>query len=63
MSDDRSNGQWWFCLKHQAVEDTDACANSERLGPYPTREEAQRALATAAERTEAWDNDPRWNDD
>ncbi|MBA2769753.1 MAG: hypothetical protein H0U35_11625 [Sporichthyaceae bacterium] len=60
MSD---NDQWWFCLKHQAVERTDACANAERLGPYGSREEAENALASAAQRTEAWDNDPRWNDD
>jgi hypothetical protein len=60
MSDDN---QWWFCLNHQTVEPTDACANSERMGPYATREEAERALATAAERTEAWDNDPRWSDE
>ena len=58
-----SGQQWWYCLNHQAVETTDACANSERMGPYPSREAAQRALTTAAERTEAWDNDPRWNDD
>ena len=61
MSDD--NDRWWFCLKHNAVESTDACANSERLGPYPTAEEAERALTTAAARTEQWDNDPDWNDD
>ncbi len=32
MSDD--NTQWWFCLKHNTVEHGDACANSERMGPY-----------------------------
>jgi hypothetical protein len=61
MSDD--DDQWWFCLKHKAVEHGSECANVERLGPYATREEAEAALATAAERTEAWDNDPRWKDD
>lgn len=62
MSDDNDK-QWWFCLKHQSVEHGDACANAERLGPYATREEAERALTTAAERTDAWDHDPAWNDD
>lgn len=61
MSDDSS--QWWFCLKHGTVEQEAACANSERMGPYASREEADRALANASERTEQWDNDPRWNDD
>ena len=60
MSDDQ---QWWYCLKHQTVESSDACANAERLGPYTSQEEAQNALATAAQRTEDWDNDPRWKDD
>jgi hypothetical protein len=61
MSDD--NDQWWFCLKHNTVEPTEACANSERLGPYATRDEAQNALAIAAERTERWEHDPKWTDD
>ena len=60
MSDDE---QWWFCLRHQDVESTDACANSDRLGPYASREEAAAALNQAAARTEAWDNDPKWNDE
>jgi hypothetical protein len=33
------------------------------MGPYATREEATAAIAHAAERSEQWDNDPRWNDD
>ena len=37
--------------------------NTERMGPYATREEAEGAIAHAAERTEDWDNDPRWKDD
>jgi len=41
----------------------DGCANKDRLGPYATRAEAERALQTAAERNEAWDEDPRWRDD
>ena len=41
MSDD--DDQWWFCLKHNEVEHGDGCANSERMGPYATREEAEGA--------------------
>ena len=55
--------QWWFCLKHQAVEQGSGCANIDRMGPYATAEEAARALQTAAERTEEWEKDPRWKDD
>ena len=36
MSDD--DDQWWFCLKHNEVEQGTGCANSERMGPYATRE-------------------------
>ena len=40
MSDE--DDQWWFCLKHNEVEQGTGCANSERMGPYATREEATR---------------------
>ena len=50
-------------MKHARVEGDDGCKNAERLGPYDSPEEAARALEGAAERTEAWDEDPRWKDD
>lgn len=55
---------FWYCVKHGTVEETggDICAPIDRLGPYATREEAERALEKAAERNEEWDNDPNWND-
>ena len=41
MADD----QWWFDLKtHSAVQDSKAGRSVDRLGPYRTREEAERAL-------------------
>jgi hypothetical protein len=55
--------QWYYCLKHRTVEQGQVCTANDRLGPYPTREGAEQALSTAAERTERWDNDPRWKDD
>ncbi|WP_435769453.1 hypothetical protein [Nocardioides sp. SYSU DS0651] len=54
---------FWFCLKHHAVEGDAGCPSKDRLGPYETEAEAARALEKAAERTEAWDEDPVWNDD
>jgi hypothetical protein len=60
MSDDQ---KYWFCLKHHAVEEPDGCDNKDRLGPYPTSEEASRALEKVAERNREWDSDPNWNDD
>ena len=55
--------QWWYCLRHKTVEDTSGCRNADRMGPYASREEAASAIAGAAERTEAWETDPAWNDD
>lgn len=51
---------WWFCLKHNTVEDDDgACAGKDRLGPYPTREAAEHALQTVQERNKEWDAQDR----
>ncbi|WP_214416353.1 hypothetical protein [Sphaerisporangium fuscum] len=59
-----SEGQWWFCLKHMAVEPERGCPNKDRLGPYPTQEEAAAALQTAAARNKAWqEQDKEWEDD
>ena len=55
--------EYWYCLTHHRVEGRDGCRNADRLGPYGTEQEAAHALETARERTEAWDNDPDWNDD
>ena len=42
----------------------DKSQSRELLGPYPTRAEAQAALATAARRTEDWDRkDREWRDE
>ncbi|WP_454043565.1 SPOR domain-containing protein [Cellulosimicrobium sp. Marseille-Q8652] len=32
---------------------------THRMGPYPTREAAQKALDTARQRSEAWDEEDR----
>ncbi len=54
---------YWFCVKHHAVESgPDICPPIDRLGPYDTEADAQRALEKAAERNESWDDDPNWND-
>jgi len=55
--------EYWYCLKHHAVEEKDGCKNADRLGPYSTEEEAARALEKVQERNEEWDHDPKWNDD
>lgn len=56
-------GEWYYCLKHQTVEEGPECRAADRFGPYGTREEAEHAMDTARERDSAWREDPRWNDD
>lgn len=53
---------YFYCLVHKRVEGEQGCRAKDRLGPYATAEEAGRALEIAAERTEAWEHDPDWND-
>ena len=57
-------GPWFFCLKHDTVEEKAGCADSHRLGPYDTRQQAERAVQSVAEREErltaedrAWEGD------
>ena len=46
---------WYYCLTHHTVEPLEGCKAMDRLGPYPTYEDAARALEHLAERNEAWD--------
>ena len=51
---------WWFCLKHNTVEDDEGgCPGKDRLGPYPTRQAAAHALETVQERNKQWDAQDR----
>ena len=57
-------GTYYFNTRTGLVEDLqDKSPSRDLLGPYATREEAQRALETAHERTEQWDEEDRaWNE-
>lgn len=58
-----SDGEFYYCLKHGTVEGPEGCRAADRLGPYPDRETAARALEIARERTEAADrSDREWNE-
>ncbi len=59
-----ADGPWFYCLKHHTVETRDGCAERHRLGPYATREEAERALTSVAEREkQITDEDRKWEGD
>ena len=45
-----ADGPWFWGLKHETVEPRDGCAERHRLGPYDTRQEAERAVQSVAER-------------
>ncbi len=57
-----AQGQYYWCLKHRRVEPFEGCKALDRLGPYPTMDDAAHALDRVKERNERWDNDPRYND-
>lgn len=47
---------YWYCTKHHRVETgDDACAVKDLLGPYPSQEEASRALERVKENNDRWD--------
>lgn len=55
--------EWYYCVEHETVEPKFGCRITTRLGPYATREEAEKALERVERRNEAWEEDPDWNDD
>jgi hypothetical protein len=48
---------WWFDLKTKTAvsEPKNKSKAVDRLGPYATREEAERALERVEQRNKAWD--------
>jgi hypothetical protein len=64
MTGDVIQSKWFYCLRHRRVEPLHGCRAVDRLGPYPDRQTASRALDIARERTEAADRyDREWWDD
>jgi hypothetical protein len=54
---------FFWCTDHHAVEDEHGCRAEVRLGPYPTREAAERALQSVQKRNEELDaEDEAWLD-
>ncbi|MBD8020875.1 hypothetical protein [Brevibacterium gallinarum] len=54
--------KYWFNTKTGKVEHGPQSNWENRMGPYDTAEEAEQALAKAAENTKQWDaEDKEWN--
>lgn len=59
-----ADSDWWYDLTtHAAVQDSRAGKVANRLGPYASREEAERALDKVAERNEEAEAQDRWGDE
>ncbi len=55
--------EYWFNVRTRTVEEGHQSDSSDLMGPYSTREAAERALQTARENTERWDDEEkRWNE-
>ncbi len=61
MADDERTA-WFYNVTTGEVEHGPQSLGRTLMGPYDSREEASRALATARERTEAWDAEEREQD-
>ncbi|OXR44635.1 hypothetical protein B7C42_03429 [Nocardia cerradoensis] len=45
-----SDEKWYYCLKHHRAEQGKRCWFADRMGPYPDRATAERALEIVRER-------------
>jgi hypothetical protein len=50
-----ARGDWYYCFKHERVETREECHLKDRMGPYPTREDAEHWRERVAERNAEWD--------
>jgi hypothetical protein len=54
-------GDFYWCLEHQQVEQGPGCRVDNRLGPYPTAEDATNWRQRVDARNEDWEEeDERW---
>lgn len=54
--------EYWYNTRTSRVEahdDPTRARSADLMGPYPSEDEASRALETAAARTAAWDEEER----
>ncbi len=50
-----ASDQWYWCFRHAAVEPSDGCPGTDRMGPYASPEEARNWRQRVEARNEAWD--------
>ena len=55
-------GQYYWCLKHERVEEGAVCRSAQRLGPYNSPEAARDWHQRVEDRDESWQaEDERWH--
>ncbi|WP_066907230.1 hypothetical protein [Millisia brevis] len=60
---DSSDDQWYYSISDGTVAQGKQASWSDRMGPYPDKASAERALEIVAERNKAADDaDREWND-
>jgi hypothetical protein len=47
---------FWWCLRHNAVEQGPGCPGKVKLGPFASYDEASAALDLVKRRNDAWDS-------
>jgi hypothetical protein len=52
-----AHGEWYYCFKHRKVEQRYDCNEMDRMGPYPTAEDAANWRERVAERNQEWGDD------
>ncbi|MPZ72196.1 MAG: hypothetical protein GEU74_03040 [Nitriliruptorales bacterium] len=61
MAEDSVPTKWYWCLRHNRAESVDRCGADLLMGPYESREAAERYAETAKAREDAWEaEDERW---
>ncbi|GIG19825.1 hypothetical protein Cch01nite_05490 [Cellulomonas chitinilytica] len=51
--------EYWYNTETHEVEEGKQSVASKLMGPYPTREDAARAIEIAKERNKAWEDEDR----
>ena len=49
-----ADGDFYFCLTHETVEEGVGCRGADRMGPYPTGAAAANWQSAHAAREDAW---------
>lgn len=58
-----AHGRWFWCFKHKTAERKEDCRQMDRMGPYPTKEDAEHWQDRVNARNEVWDEQDEEEED